>query len=338
MKKIANYLMIILIVPVLVLSSCKKDPTESKAFEDFKNYMVVSNLDLPVLLDGWIVAPKLTTVTGGIVDSAAGYTIPSYYVFDIRGAADFNAGHIKGSKNVALADVVTTAANYTDKPILVVCYTGQTAGRAVMALRLSGYSNAKVMKFGFSYWSSDTYVVGGETKSFDKWTSKIGDPAVGHQNWVTNASAQLPDYGYPTWESDNTDEAAILAERVKAMLGMDWTTSSTAVLADPDAYSIYNFWTPGDYTTFGHFKGAYQIKPISIADDIIKAFNPDAENQVYCFTGQTSSFTIAWLQVLGYPAKSITFGVNGLSHTALDEAGKPAWHHAFEYEYETTVK
>jgi rhodanese-related sulfurtransferase len=335
MKIIFKYAILVLLVPTLVLVSCKKDPTESKAFEDLKNYMVDNNLDLPDLLDGWIVAPTLVA-DGGIV--ADDFTIPNYHVFDIRGTDDFNAGHIKGAINLVLADVVTTAANYADKPILVVCYSGQTAGRAVMALRLSGYSDAKVMKFGFSYWSSDTYTVGDEARSFDKWTGKIGDPAVGHQNWVTNASAQLPVYGYPTWESDNTDKAAVLAERVEAMLGMDWTTSSTAVLADPDAYNIYNFWTPEDYTTFGHYKGSYQIKPISIADDIIKAFNPDAENQVYCFTGQTSSFTIAWLQVLGYPAKSITYGVNSLSYTALDEAGKPAWHHAFEYEYETTVK
>jgi len=340
MRKFANYLLIILIVPVLVLSSCKKDstddPTASKGtFADLKSYMVASDLDLPALLDGWVIAPKLISEDGIVED--ADHTIPGYHVFDIRSADDFNAGHIKESINVALADVVTKAADYSDKPILVVCYSGQTAGRAVMALRLSGYE-AKVMKFGFSYWSSDEYEVDGETRTFDKWTGKIGDPALTSTNWKTDASTQLPVFDYPTWESDNTEGADILAEKVDAMLGMAWTTSSLDVLENPMDYSIYNFWTPEDYIEFGHYQHAYQIKPISIADDLIKAFPNNEEFQVYCFTGQTSSFITAWLQVLGYSAKSITYGVNSLSHTALDDAEKPAWHHSLEYDYATTTK
>lgn len=338
MRKFLNYLLILTLVPTLLLTSCKDDddttPDEPKGtFADLKNYMVANDMDLPALLDGWVIAPKMIA-DGGIV--ADDYTIPDYHVFDIRGEADFNAGHIKGSMRVDLANVVTEAANYNDKPILVVCYSGQTAGRAVMALRLSGYQ-AKVMKFGFSYWSSDTYTVEGAEKSFDKWSPKVGDIAVGSQNWVTEASAALPtDNSYPTWESTSTDGATILAERVDMMLGMEWGTSSSAVLESAPDYTIYNFWGPEDYLAFGHYKGAYQMMPISIADDAIKAFPNSDEFQVYCYTGQTSSYTTAWLQVLGYPAKSIGYGVNSLSHTALDEAGKPAWHHSFEYEYEVT--
>jgi len=74
---------------------------------------------------------------------------------------------------------------------------------------------------------------------------------------------------------------------------------------------------------------------------VIKAFPTSDEFQVYCYTGQTSSFTTAWLQVLGYNAKSITYGVNSLSWTALDQTDPPlggVWHHSFEYEYEVTTK
>ncbi len=86
------------------------------------------------------------------------YTIPGYHVFDIRSAADFATGHVKGAMNVALTDVLTKAAEVgNSKPILVICYSGQTAGRAVMALRLSGYADAKVMKFGMSYWSTTDF-------------------------------------------------------------------------------------------------------------------------------------------------------------------------------------
>lgn len=336
MKKFLNYLLILMIVPTIVLTSCKDDttddPVQKGTYADLKNYMLASDLDLPALLDGWVIAPKMQS-EGGIV--ADDYTIPDYHVFDIRSAADFAAGHIKGSVNVALGDVLSTAPNYNDKPILVVCYSGQTAGRAVMALRLSGYQ-AKVMKFGFSYWTDDTYTVSGTETSFDKWSAKVGDPAVGHTNWTTDASVNLPVFGAPSWESNSTDGATILAERVAAMLAMDWTVASGDVLENPDGYNIYNYWSSEDYLNLGHYKGAYQIMPISIADDAVLAFDPANENLVYCYTGQTSSFTTAWLQVLGYPVKSITYGVNSLAHTTLDEAGKPAWHHSLGYEYETS--
>jgi len=343
MKKFLNYLLILTLVPTLFLTSCKDDedttPDAPKGtFADLKAYIVSNDLDLPALLDGWVIAPKLTTVEGGIVDAEAGYTIPGYHVFDIRSEADFNKGHIKGSMNVALTDVVTKAVDFTDKPILVVCYSGQTAGRAVMALRLSGFQ-AKVMKFGFSYWSS--------AEDFDKWSEKTSDMAVGHQNWNTDATA-LPNNIYPTWESNSTDGAAILAERVDAMLAMpnsDWGMSGTTVLDDTPNYNIYNFWSPEHYEHFGHYKGAYQIKPISIADDMIKSFPTSDEFMVYCYTGQTSSFTTAWLHVLGYNAKSIGYGVNGLSHTALEEYTdaegnhlKGVWHHSLDYPYEVTAK
>lgn len=50
---------------------------------------------------------------------------------DIRSAVDFDNGHIKGAVNVPLANILTAAPNAGTKPILVVCYTGQTAARAV---------------------------------------------------------------------------------------------------------------------------------------------------------------------------------------------------------------
>ncbi|PLX02444.1 MAG: hypothetical protein C0595_10880, partial [Marinilabiliales bacterium] len=69
--------------------------------------------------------------------------------------------------------------------------------------------------------------------------------------------------------------------------------------------------------------------------DVVSALPASDECLVYCFTGQTSSYIAAWLQVLGYDAKSILFGVNKLQHTALDAAGKPAWHHSYDYEFVT---
>ena len=336
MKKLLSYFLVAMMLPALVLTSCKDDnddptPAETGNFTTLSTYMVNQNLDLPTLLDGWVIDPTLTTATpAGIVDSAAGYSIPDWVVFDIRSAADFALGHIKGSVNVALANIVTEAQaiNNNDAKILVVCYSGQTAGRAVMALRLSGFPNAKVSKFGFSGWSANS--------AFDKWSSKISDQAVGNANWVSTASPALPVNALPTWTTTSTDGATILAEKINEMLAItSWSAGGADVLAAPADFSIYNFWTTEEYTTFGHFAGAFQYKPISLAGDIVSALNAENNNLVYCFTGQTSSFIVAWLNVLGYNAKSIGYGVNGLSYQALHDASKPNWHfpyHSYEYE------
>jgi len=38
---------------------------------------------------------------------------------------------------------------------------------------------------------------------------------------------------------------------------------------------------------------------------------------VYCWTGQTSAFLTAYLRILGYNAKSLVFGANGMIYNDL---------------------
>jgi len=322
MKKLISYLLVVMLIPAFVLTGCKDDPAPAPATGDYttlSTYMINNGLDLPALLVGWVIDPKLTTEDGGIVDPTD-FSIPDWTVFDIRSATDFASGHIKGSVNVALGDIITeaNAINDNNAKILVVCYTGQTAGRAVMALRLSGFPNAKVSKFGFSAWSDDA--------TFDKWSSNTSDQAVGSPNWVTTAAPALPVNATPTWTTTSTDGATILAEKVTEMLAKSgWGVAAGDVLAATTDWTIYNNWTDADgYLTFGHYAGAYQYKPIQF--DNVSAMNPENNNVVYCFTGQTSSFEVAWLQVLGYNTQSILFGVNNLKYQELSDAGKPHWH------------
>jgi rhodanese-related sulfurtransferase len=77
------------------------------------------------------------------------------------------------------------------------------------------------------------------------------------------------------------------------------------------------------------------LKPISLANDVVKAVDSEETTLVYCFTGQTSSMVVAWLNVLGYDAKSILFGVNRLKYDELEAAGKPHWHGPANFEYVT---
>jgi rhodanese-related sulfurtransferase len=115
-----------------------------------------------------------------------------------------------------------------------------------------------------------------------------------------------------------------------------WGIAASEPLADLAGYNIYNFWEEEPYVEYGHYKHSYQIEPISIADDVLKAFPTSDGFLVYCYTGQTSSFATAWLQVLGYNVQSILYGVNNLQYTALLDGGAPAWKHSKEYPYAET--
>ena len=59
----------------------------------------------------------------------------------IRKAKDFEEGHIEGAKNIPFGKGMQESFKDLpkDKKIIVYCYSGQTAGQTVAALRLLGY-------------------------------------------------------------------------------------------------------------------------------------------------------------------------------------------------------
>ena len=305
MRKLKLYVFI-LAISAFILTSCKKDMPVVEAVDHYAvmtQYMTDNSLDLSDLLSGWVIP------AASVVDLADDFSVPDYYVFDLRSAESFAAGHINGATNITLAGVVSAAAGKTDKPILVVCYTGQTAGHAVVALRLSGHTNAVVLKWGMAGWREDLS---------SSWVSNTGDLGVGHPNWVTTASPATSTFAAPSWTSTANDGAGILAERVDAMLAGGLVgVPTTTILNNPALYQIFNFWPETDYLTDGHFAGAYQYQNINLSDNGVSAINPETESVVYCYTGQTSSMITAWLNVLGYDVLSGKFGANGVIHSGM---------------------
>lgn len=76
-------------------------------------------------------------------------------VLDIRSEEDFEKGHIEGAINVPFKKV---GDNYdklpNNKPIYVICYTGQTAGITTAMLRVAGY-NAISLSRGMTGWDGE---------------------------------------------------------------------------------------------------------------------------------------------------------------------------------------
>jgi rhodanese-related sulfurtransferase len=88
------------------------------------------------------------------------------YIISLRSAEDYAKGHIPGAVNMSAKELFTLdnlATIPPDRDVVVVCYTGQTAGQATAALNMLGYE-AYSLLFGMSSWTSDPDVY---VKRFD---------------------------------------------------------------------------------------------------------------------------------------------------------------------------
>ena len=106
MKKL---FLVLFMIPLMAVVSCKKDsddpdptPTPTDSYEILASYLVDNDMDLPNVLDGWITAAPAT------VDDLPAF-LDTYDIIDIRGASDFDNGHIDGAINTTLAEVLNTA-------------------------------------------------------------------------------------------------------------------------------------------------------------------------------------------------------------------------------------
>lgn len=107
------------------------------------------------------VSPGRALPATKFVGATPASNLSDFYVLDIRAAADYAKGHVPGAVNVPFATLVKpeNLVTYpTDRPILVICYTGHTASMSSSILNTLGY-NAWVIKGGMSAWPcNSTYI------------------------------------------------------------------------------------------------------------------------------------------------------------------------------------
>lgn len=321
MKKISLLLIGLLFVPALLLTSCDEggsdDPVvQTPAFTLLKDHMVANSMDITKIIKNSdnekFVAPPPSDATG----LQAFYD--KYHIIDIRSKEVYDAGHIQGAKNVTFGDILAEGAAAGSKPVLIVCYSGQTACYATALMRMYGYKHTQALKWGMSGWTTEN--------ADASWNNKIGaNEAENHANWSFSATAPsnmiFDDPEFATLKSTGD---AILKERVEQVVAAGFgaaVKSGTAVLNNPNDYFINNYFSEADYAAFGHIDGAYRILPLSLAGGEYKHLDPNSGAKVitYCYTGQTSAVITACLRVLGYDAYSMTYGMNGIYNT------NPAW-------------
>lgn len=316
MKKISSIIIGLLLIPTFFLTSCDRgdDPSDvvtTAKFTLLKDYIVQNNLDIDQILtntsgEKFVVGPPATLAD---VDAF----LSSYYIMDIRNNSDYLTAHVTGAHNVAFANILTDATNAGSKPILVICYTGQTACYATALLRMYGFSHTQALKWGMSGWNSATAA---------PWNNGIGNSANGNSNWSYSAAPSTVTYNDPVITSQSSNGEDILKERVEAIVALGFQgVNGSDVLSTPNGYFINNYFGETDYLAFGHINGANRILPLNLADNSYLGVDSanNANVVTYCYTGQTSAVVTACLRVLGYNAYSLKFGMNGLYN------GNPAW-------------
>lgn len=306
MKKISLIFIGLFLIPTLFLTSCDKgDDTlivATPAQTLMVDYMLTANLDL----DKVISSPDgVSFVASAPADADLATFLAKYYIIDIRDATTFATSHISGAKNVAFANILAEGTAAGTKPVLIVCFTGQTACYATSLMRMYGFRNTVALKWGMSGWNSSTA---------NAWNNAItGNSANGHANWSYDAALTNQVFTKPSFTSLSTSGEAILKKRVEEVVAAGFKTVTGAdVLATPTNYFINNYFNTADFSSYGHVKGAYRINPLLVADNSILGLDPNAKVVTYCYTGQTSAVVTAYLRVLGYDAYSLLFGMNGM--------------------------
>lgn len=317
MKKINILLLGFLFSLFFVTTSCEKDEAEA-INESMVLAQYLESTDSPLKKD--FVNTDMPTLIGA-TEVRTLNTTNQVYIIDIRSVADFTAGHIANAHNVAFADLLThikgvNLASYTK--VAIVCYTGQTAGYGASLLRLMGYDKVFSMKWGMSSWN---------TAFAGKWNSAVSNAYA--SQFVTTSTAKAAKGDMPVLSTGKTTGQEILEARVATLLAEGFTPASTSgqtVFGNLTANYILNYWPANQYA-FGHVPGAVQYTPKETIKYTVDLTTLPANKPVvvYCYTGMTSAYLTAYLRLLGYDAKSLLFGVNGMSYDMMVANSLTTW-------------
>lgn len=240
----------------------------------------------------------------------------STLVIDLRVEESFSKGHIKGSVNVSFRDLPTyfesTIRPYEYDKIVIVCDHGQRSSYTTMLLRLMGYGNVYCLRWGTAAWNPKlagdwpwSVLIGSD------WTSKL----------ETKENPANAPGNYPTPGTGKNSGEEIFKERISQIFAEGFqyfSISAEEVFENPEKYYIINYERKDKYDS-GHIPGAVRYKPggtLGIASEM-RTIPPDKEVVVYCATGHSSAFVVAYLRLLGYNAHTVTYGNNSFMHDQM---------------------
>ena len=263
-------------------------------------------------IEEWLATgPKpVTTVDAVFENLNDGDTSNDPVIVSVRAPDAYELGHVPGAINIpwkTIAKPESLAQLPTDQPIVDYCYTGHTGQVAMTALNLMGY-DATNMKFGIMAWTKNDDVLA--TARFDP--AAVPDYAV-----ETEANEPAETYDFPALDTGASGADEVIRTAVDNYLSSDKgpTISPEALfenLNDGDESNdpvVLSVRSPEHYA-IGHIPGAINIPWTELADpDNLAKLPPDKQIVVYCYTGHTGQVATTLLNVLGYDAVNLKWGM-----------------------------
>lgn len=215
------------------------------------------------------------------------------FVLDIRQAKDYEAGHLKGAVNAPWGPAIAESLNKIpqDKEVFIYCYSGQTAGQAVMGLNLAGI-NARSVKYG---WSKGLSLTEGIEDVTETTVNEFGT-----DTYTVDAEIQEAITAYYAAFADAPDKfkSNIVSEdNLATMIEMD------------EDFFLISARKPDDYAA-GHIQGAVNIPYGKTFIEGLGGVPKDKPVVVYCYSGQTAGQATAAMRFLGYNAVSLKGGAS----------------------------
>lgn len=271
----------LIIMAALAVCASAQEPSkkvEKLAYEYFKEFPSDKNVVTPPQLFSMMKAGE------------------SMLILDIRRPEDYNKNHLKGAVNLSFFDMsIPDALDRLpdDKPIMVYCYTGQTASQVTVFLNLAG-KMAKNIQSGFN---------NGIAK------------AEGYEAMLEQKANPLPKGPFAV---DAEVKAAIaayfkdkMAQDGTPFVNFNLTPKAVKAIVDEgnDDYLVVSVRRPEDFAK-GHVPSAVNIPYGQGMEAALAKLPKNKKIVVYCYTGQTSSQTTAVLRMMGYEAFSMSGGMN----------------------------
>lgn len=245
------------------------------------------------------------------------------YLLDVRKKADFDKGHIAGASQVEFpqwAAPENLSKLPKDKKIVVICYTGNTAAQTAGGLRMLGY-DAAILKAGMMGWDGS-----GKDGAIAELNSAAG-PVVTTPAGSSSAAPSTEAFSKPS-----DADYKVLAEKANKVFttmpsgGGDYNLNTTTAaklstaLSGADKPFVLDIRSKDDFNK-GHIDGATHIDFAALAvPDNLKMLPKDKKIVVVCYTGNTAAQATTILQMLGYDAAVLKFGMMG-----WDGSGKDAY-------------
>ncbi len=235
------------------------------------------------------------------------------FILSVRSPDHYAIGHIAGAINIPWREVAkpeNLAKLPTDRQIVDYCYTGHTGQVAATIFNLLGY-DALNLKFGIMGWTKDDTVFGHTDRFYPETQPDYRVETDPHEATTT--------YPYPVVSTGKAEAMDIIATAADEYLssGKPPVIKADALfenLNDGDASNdpfVVSVRSP-DHYAIGHVPGAINIPWREIAKPENLAKLPtDRQIVVYCYTGHTGQVAATILNLLGYDALNLKFGIMG---------------------------